>query len=92
MKCTSCEVNFVNGGDILINRLKEYRNEFGFTQNQLAELVHVSQRTIISLEKGQYKPSILLAYRLATIFNTSMEHLFCLEENKQAEDLERENL
>ena len=92
MKCTSCEVNFINGGDILINRLKEYRNEFGFTQNQLAELVHVSQRTIISLEKGQYKPSILLAYRLATIFNTSMELLFCLEENKQAEDLERENL
>lgn len=92
MKCASYEVNFINGGEKLINRLKEYRNEFKFTQNQLAELVYVSQRTIISLEKGQYKPSILLAYRLATIFNTSIENLFCLEENKQSEDLERENL
>ncbi len=79
-------------GDKLINKLKEYRTEHGLTQSQLAELVHVSQRTIISLEKGQYKPSILLAYRLALLFNTYIEHLFCLEINKQQEDLERENL
>lgn len=80
------------GGSILINRLKEYRNSLGLTQNQLAEQVHVSQRTIISLEKGQYKPSILLAYRLALVFDTSVEDLFCLEENKKQEDLEREKL
>jgi len=76
----------------LINKLKEYRQAYKLTQNQLAELVHVSQRTIISLEKGQYKPSILLAYRLALLFNTSIEDLFCLEKNKRQEDLERENL
>lgn len=74
------------------NKLKEYRQAYQLTQNQLAELVYVSQRTIISLEKGQYKPSILLAYRLALLFNTSIEDLFCLEENKRQEDLERENL
>jgi len=79
-------------GDNLINKLKQYRTEHGLTQSQLAEQVHVSQRTIISLEKGQYKPSILLAYRLALFFNTSMEDLFCLEKNKQQEDFERENL
>ncbi|MER2140799.1 MAG: helix-turn-helix transcriptional regulator [Priestia megaterium] len=76
----------------MINRLKEYRNSLGLTQNQLAEQVHVSQRTIISLEKGQYKPSILLAYRLALVFDTSVEDLFCLEENKKQEELEREKL
>ncbi len=76
----------------MINKLKEYRQAYKLTQNQLAELVHVSQRTIISLEKGQYKPSILLAYRLALLFNTSIEDLFCLEKNKRQEDLERENL
>lgn len=76
----------------MINRLKEYRNSLGLTQNQLAEQVHVSQRTIISLEKGQYKPSILLAYRLALTFDTLVEDLFCLEENKKQEDLEREKL
>lgn len=76
----------------MINKLKEYRQAYKLTQNQLAELVHVSQRTIISLEKGQYKPSIPLAYRLALLFNTSIEDLFCLEKNKRQEDLERENL
>ena len=76
----------------MINKLKEYRQAYKLTQNQLAELVHVSQRTIISLEKGQYKPSILLAYRLSLLFNTSIEDLFCLEKNKRQEDLERENL
>lgn len=79
-------------GDNLINKLKQYRTEHGLTQSQLAEQVHVSQRTILSLEKGQYKPSILLAYRLALLFNTSIEDLFCLEKNKQLEDFERENL
>ena len=51
------------------------------TQQQLAELVHVSSRTIISLEKGQYNPSLLLAYRIAKVFGTSVEELYCLEEN-----------
>lgn len=74
------------------NKLKEYRQAYQLTQQQLAELVYVSPRTIISLEKGQYKPSILLAYRLALLFNTSIEELFCLEENKRQEDLEHENL
>ena len=49
------------------------------TQQQLAELVHVSSRTIISLEKGQYNPSLLLAYRIAKVFGTSVEELYCLE-------------
>lgn len=87
MKCTSYFKD-----DRLINKLKEYRQAFKLTQNQLAELVHVTQRTIISLEKEQYKPSVLLAYRLVLLFNTSIEDLFCLEKNKHLEDFERENL
>ena len=42
------------------NRVRELRTEAGMTQQQLADLVHVSSRTIISLEKGQYNPSLLL--------------------------------
>ena len=45
------------------NRVRELRTEAGMTQQQLADRVHVSSRTIISLEKGQYNPSLLLAYR-----------------------------
>ena len=72
------------------NRVRELRTEAGMTQQQLADLVHVSSRTIISLEKGQYNPSLLLAYRLALVFGTTVEELYCLEENKRLEDQEYE--
>lgn len=73
------------------NRVKEFRNAANMTQKQLADLVHVSSRTIISIEKGQYNPSLLLAYRIAQEFETTVEVLYCLKENKKLEDLNREN-
>lgn len=76
----------------MLNKVKEFRNNIGLTQKQLAELVCVSQRTIISLEKGQYKPSIMLAYRLAYVFKTTIEDLFCLEENYRMEVSQFEDL
>jgi len=76
----------------VLNKVKEFRNNIGLTQKQLAELVCVSQRTIISLEKGQYKPSIMLAYRLACVFKTTIEDLFCLEENYRMEVSQFEDL
>lgn len=62
------------------------------TQQQLAELVHVSSRTIISLEKGQYNPSLLLAYRIAKVFGTSVEELYCLEENLEEDEKQYRDL
>ena len=50
------------------------------TQREVAEKVHVTERTIISVEKGKYKPSIVLAYKLAKLFGANIETLFCLEE------------
>ena len=73
------------------NRVRELRTEAGMTQQQLADLVHVSSRTIISLEKGQYNPSLLLAYRLALVFGTTVEELYCLAENMELEDRDNEN-
>lgn len=73
------------------NRVKEYRQQYRLTQQEVADLVGVSSRTIISLEKGQYNPSLMLAYRLALLFHTSVEDLYCLAENKQAEDHINEN-
>ena len=46
-------------------KVKELRTAAGMTQQQLAERVHVSARTIISIEKEQYSPSLMLAYRMA---------------------------
>ncbi|EPY2276472.1 helix-turn-helix transcriptional regulator [Clostridium sporogenes] len=68
------------------NRVKELRSASNMTQQQLANLVSVSSRTIISLEKGQYNPSIMLAYKIACLFNTTIEDLYCLKENLENED------
>lgn len=67
------------------NRVKELRIASNMTQQQLADLVSVSSRTIISLEKGQYNPSIMLAYKIARVFNTTIEELYCLKENLENE-------
>ena len=70
----------------MVTKIKELRTQRGMTQQQLADLVHVSSRTIISLEKGQYNPSLLLAYRMAKVFGVTVEELCCLEENLKRED------
>ena len=74
------------------NIIEQKRKERGMTQQQLAERVHVSSRTIISLEQGQYNPSLLLAYRLALEFGTTIEELYCLAENLKQEDAQYEKL
>ena len=71
-------------------KVKELRIQAKMTQQQLADLVHVSSRTIISIEKEQYNPSLMLAYRMAEIFNVSIEDLCCLKENKELEEKQYE--
>lgn len=73
-------------------KVKEYRTKGKMTQQQLADLVHVSSRTIISIEKEQYSPSLMLAYRIAEVFGVSIEELCCLRENKELEDKQYEDL
>ena len=72
-------------------KVKEERTKRQMTQQQLADLVNVSARTIISIEKEQYSPSLMLAYRMAQVFDTTVEELCCLKENKEIEDKTYEN-
>lgn len=73
-------------------RVKEFRTQSEMTQQQLADLVKVSSRTIISIEKEQYNPSLMLAYRMAKVFGVTVEELCCLEENMILEDNKYEGL
>ena len=75
----------------MVTKIKELRTQRGMTQQQLADLVHVSSRTIISIEKGQYSPSLMLSYRMSKVFGVTVEELCCLEENLKREDETREN-
>ncbi len=73
-------------------KVKEFRTAARMTQQQLADLVHVSSRTIISIEKEQYSPSLMLAYRMAEVFGVTVEELCCLKENKELEDKQYQEL
>lgn len=60
-------------------KVKELRISANLTQQQLADMVNVSQRTIISIEKEQYSPSLMLAYKLSKVFGVTIEELCCLD-------------
>ncbi|MCY8035776.1 helix-turn-helix transcriptional regulator [Bacillus sonorensis] len=59
--------------------IKEKRTSFNMTQKELAKKLNVSRQTVISLEKGKYKPSLVLAHKLAQIFECLIEDLFIFE-------------
>ena len=61
--------------------IRELRKAAGLTQQQLADQVRVTVRTINSIERGEYNPSLVLAYKIARIFHTTVEELCCLKEN-----------
>ncbi|WP_312637047.1 helix-turn-helix transcriptional regulator [Oscillibacter sp.] len=65
--------------ETLKNHVKELRGSMGMTQGELAELVGVTRQTIISLEKGSYVPSLLLAMKLSEALQSPMEEIFFKE-------------
>jgi putative transcriptional regulator len=65
------------------NRLKQFRESRGLTQEQLGELVGVSRQAINSIEKEKYEPSIWLAHDLAKVFDQSIEDIFLFEESER---------
>ncbi|AMA63708.1 helix-turn-helix transcriptional regulator [Kurthia gibsonii] len=62
------------------NHVRDLRMQYDLSQDALAEKVGVSRQTIISLEKGKYNPSIILAFKLARVFRCQIEDLFIYEE------------
>jgi putative transcriptional regulator len=61
---------------VMENKIVGLRKDRGWTQQELAAHVAVSRQTIISLENGRYNPSLQLAFRLAHLFQTTIEDLF----------------
>ncbi|MGY0652831.1 helix-turn-helix transcriptional regulator [Luteimonas sp. A537] len=64
-------------GTPLENDIRRLRLErAGMTQQQLADVCHVTRQTIIALEAGRYAPSLELAFRLARAFDVGVEDVF----------------
>ena len=65
------------GKSIIQNNIRRLRFDAGeMTQQELADKAGVSRQTIVAIEKGNYSPSLELAFRLAHIFKTPLEDLF----------------
>ena len=58
------------------NRLKVLRAERDWTQARLAVELEVSRQTINAIEKGKFDPSLALAFKVAGLFNMSIEEIF----------------
>lgn len=65
------------------NKIVEIRQERGIKQDELAKALGVSRQTISSLENGRYDPSILLAHKIAKMFDMSIEEVFLFEEEER---------
>ena len=77
------EINLrVKEKGMLKNRLKELRARDGLNQTELAKLAGVSRQTISLLERDEYTPSIVIALKIAQIFNEPVESVFRLEEDE----------
>ena len=61
------------------NTIRVERAKLDITQADLAEKVGVSKQTILSIEKGKFTPSAILAMKIARFFNVKMEDIFELE-------------
>ncbi len=71
------------------NRLKELRESFGLTQEQLGELVGVSRQAINAIETEKFEPSIWLAYDICKVFHRSIEEVFLFEESERRSRAEK---
>jgi len=68
----------------LTNSIRRLRFEHGeMTQQDLADQVGVTRQTIIALEAARYAPSLLLALRIARVFDVNVEDVFHLENGRQ---------
>ena len=66
----------------LNNKVRDFRVERGWTQQDLAEKVGVSRQSINSIECERYVPSLPLALMFARVFRCSTDDIFSLEKNK----------
>jgi putative transcriptional regulator len=71
-----------DSGHPLRNRIKVERARHDLTQEQLADLVGVTRKTINTVETGRFVPSTVLALKLAKALHTTVEELFYLTDEQ----------
>ncbi len=67
----------------IISRLHVLRAEQRMTQEQLAKEIGVTRATIAAIERGEYNPSLELAFRLARFFKQDINAIFSIQEENR---------
>ncbi len=67
----------------MLTRIQELRKERKITQNELADAVNVTRQTVISLENGRYKASLVLAHKIAQFFGVTIEEVFIFDQEDE---------
>ncbi|MDP4268073.1 MAG: helix-turn-helix transcriptional regulator [Bacteroidota bacterium] len=67
------------GKELLKNNIKVFRAKYNLTQEELAVKVGVTRKTINTIENGVFIPSTLLALKIASVFNDTVENVFYIE-------------
>ena len=63
------------------NSIKVERARLDMTQQDLADALEVSRQTVNAIEKGKFNPSTILALKISSIFQMSVNEIFTLEES-----------
>lgn len=69
----------------LHNHVRELRARDRLSQAELAKLIRASRQTIALIERGDYSPSVVLALKIAHVFNEPVENIFELKGGKENE-------
>lgn len=68
--------------EYITNAVYTLRTKKGLTQEALAERAGITRQTVISIEKGNYTPSVLLALKMAAVFKVPVEDIFHISYGK----------
>jgi putative transcriptional regulator len=58
------------------NRVRALRGERGWSQQHLGDLLEVSRQSVNAIETGRYDPSLPLAFKIAELFDLTIEDIF----------------
>ena len=58
------------------SRVRQLREQFGWSQAELADRLDVSRQTVNAIETEKYDPSIKLAFKIARLFGLPIESIF----------------
>jgi putative transcriptional regulator len=83
LKWSVCAMPYGGRRGVLKTRIMEFRKERRVTQEELADAVNVTRQTIISLENGKYKASLVLAHKIAQYFGVTIEEMFLFDKEEE---------